>query len=67
MKGIASRLSSETDGEGKEAREERAREREGGGDSEREKSREKSGYSQALDILTYHYPPLEHKGCSQED
>jgi len=61
----ASDTPSETDGEGKEAGEERAREREEGGILRR-KEREKREYSQALDTLTYHYPPLEHKDSSQE-
>jgi hypothetical protein len=66
LKGIASKLPSETNEKGKEAREERARERGGGGDSEREGEGKKRVYSQALDTLTYHYPPLEQKGSSQE-
>jgi hypothetical protein len=66
MKGIASKLPSETDGEEKEAREERARERGEGRYSEEKGRREKREYSQALDTLSYHYPPLEHKDSSQE-
>jgi len=38
----------------------------GGGDSEEEGEWEKREYSQALDTLTYHYPPLELKDSSQE-
>jgi hypothetical protein len=63
---VTSKLPSETDGSKKEVREERAREEREGEESEGEGRREKRGYSQALDTLTHHYPPLELKGSSQE-